>query len=207
MDARTKWEALNNERKQKLLDRFRDIDTHHGWWDFIYEDFREQMKEIGVCADKIFFSGFCCQGDGACFNGRVDDWPKFLEAVGKPDLIEHAVEHGLRLSWASEGRYSHPHSVSFYASDLWIDNPHDEDDDPLRYAAWEALNPGMGGPVFAHLEDFKEVLRDKMDDLYKDLESEYDDLTSDETVIEYLVEHQEDEIDEMFDEQQEEALA
>src|SRR5574344_2175204 len=95
---------------------------------FTHENFKEQMKEIGVHVEKIYFSGFCSQGDGACFNGRVTDWSKFLEAVGKPDLLEHATEHDLRLSWASEGRYSHSRSVSFDASGLWIENPYDEDD-------------------------------------------------------------------------------
>ncbi len=207
MDARMKWEALDKRRKEKLIDKHRDANVDHVWWDFTHEDFKERMKEIGVHVEKIYFSGFYSQGDGACFDGRVADWPKFLEAVGKPELLEHVVEHGLRLSWSSAGRYSHSHSVSFHDSELWIDNPHDEDDDPLRHAAWEALNPGMGGPVLAHLDDFKEFLRGKMDDLYNELESEYDDLTSDETIIDYLVENQEDEIDEVFDEQQEEALA
>ena len=207
MDARMKWEALDKRYKEKLLDKHRYTNVDYEWWDFTHENFKEQMKEIGVHVEKIYFSGFCSQGDGACFDGRVADWSKFLEAVGKPGLLEHAAEHVLRLSWASEGRYSHSRSVSFDASGLWIENPYDEDDDPLRYTAWEALNPGMGGPVLTHIDDFKEFLRDKMDDLYKELESEYDDLTSDEVVIDYLVENQEDEIDEMFDEQQEQAFA
>ena len=207
MDARMKWWALDKRYKEKLIDKHRYACVDYEWWDCTHENFKEQMKEIGVHAEEIYFSGFYSQGDGACFDGRVADWPKFLEAAGKPDLIAHAVEHGLCLSWASKGRYSHSGSVSFHDSDLWIDNPHDKDDDPLRYAAWEALNPGVGGPVLAHSDTFEEFIKGKMDKLYKDLEAEYDYLTSDETIIDYLLEYREDEINGGLDEQQEQALA
>ena len=93
MDARMKWEALDKRRKEKLIDKHRDVNVDYEWWDYTHENFKEQMKEIGVHVEKIYFSGFYSQGDGACFDGRVADWPKFLEAAGKPELLEHAIEH------------------------------------------------------------------------------------------------------------------
>ena len=187
MDAREKWDKLNAKTQARLLDEYRNP-LDYDWFEPLYEDLRDDMASIGVKVDSIYFTGFCRQGDGACFDGSVDDAARFLAAVGKSELLTFWTKHSLRFRWASVGRYCHEHSVRFDTEPgLYVSNPFDEDGDPLRYAAWEAMYPGEGGPVYAAERDFAEFLREKMKKLYRDLEEEYDYLTSDETTLEYIL--------------------
>lgn len=63
------------------------------------------------------------------------------------------------------------------------------------------------GAVFDKKEsDLIEFVRGLMDELYEDLEEEHDYLTSDEAVVEYILDHCEDELVEDEDEEEELSL-
>lgn len=203
MDAKEKWNQLTEVNREQLLEKHRDCEVQWNWWDNVEEMFKEDMKAIGVYVEAMYFSGFWCQGDGACFNGYVNDWVKFLTAVEKPELVEEAVGHDVSFKWQSMGRYSHENTVVFETSGLWVDNPYDEEDDEVRHVMWNAINK-EGGPIYAVSDDLVEFLKDKMRDLYRQLEEEHEHLTSDEVVTEYILEHEEEDIDELLDEQREE---
>lgn len=205
MDAATKWQRLTEANRKALLEEYRD-DLHHEWWGSVYDMFREDMAEIGVRVDKIYFSGFWSQGDGACFEGYISDWSKFLPAVGMSELVDEARGNGVSLSWKHQGHYYHEHCVSFDVDDLWISNPHDEDEDLLRFTAWAATNP-EGGQIYGRREEIVEFLRSKMRSLYSTLEEEYDYLTSDEATEEYILGNRLEEIDDLLDRQDEERAA
>lgn len=201
MDARTKWDQLDKSSQQKLIDKYRDIDTDHGWWEYVYEQFKEKCNELGIEVDKIYFSGFWSQGDGACFEGSVRDWEKFLTGMGKPELYEvtkkleasdSSMDIHPMMSWTHSGHYYHEYCVTF-DSDLYIENPYDANDDPLRHTAWGAVH-GDGGPLYPHEDAMIDHIRGLMRNLYKQLECEYDDLSSDEQVIAYIVEFCDEEI-------------
>ena len=206
MDARMKWEALTASNQEKLLAEYRDVNIHYEWWDCVEEMLREDMKEAGVAVTDMRFSGFWSQGDGAEFHGYVDDWGKFLNAVGKAELIPFAQEHYVRFSWGSTARYYGSRCVDFDEDKLWVDNPWDEGEDPVRYSAWEALY-GEGGALYQNKESFIDYLKGKMDKLYHDLEEEYECLTSDEVIMEYLLDSEEEAIDALLQEQREEEEA
>ena len=203
MDAKEKWDQLTEANRERLLEKHRDCEVQWNWWDDVYEMFREDMSAIGVHVETIYFSGFWSQGDGACFNGHVNDWVKFLTAVEKPELVEEAVGRDVSFEWQSLGRYSHENTVVFETSGLWVDNPYDEEDDEVRHVMWNAINK-EGGLIYAVSDDLVEFLKDKMRGLYRQLEEEHEHLTSDEVVIEYILEHEEEDIDELLDEQREE---
>ena len=203
-EAQEKWDKLTDEHRKQLLDRHRDINVHDEWYEPTFDSFGTDMEAIGVYVDQIYFSGFWSQGDGACFNGRVCDWEKFLAAVGKPELADFAMAHDLSFSWASSGRYCHEHTVEFEGDGLAVENPHDENYDPLRHAAWEAAY-GEYGPLHSLESDFIEFLKDKMRDLYCALKEEYEYLTSDEEVTTFILDACEDEIEHLLAEQNEEA--
>lgn len=204
MKVREKWDKLTDEHREQLLDRHRDINTHDEWYRPTFDSFGTDMEAIGVYVDQIYFSGFWSQGDGACFDGHVYGWGKFLAAVGKPELADFAMAHDPFFSWASLGRYCHEYTVEFGVSGLVAENPHDENYDPLRHAAWEAAY-GEYGPLYSSSDDFIEFLRDKMRDLYRTLEEEYEYLTSDEEVTVFILDACEDEIECLLAEQNEEA--
>lgn len=187
-----RWLALSPARRKALLEEHRSTNVDNiDWWDGIYEGLVEDCEEQGICTFRtaIYFSGFWSQGDGACFAGHVQDWPKFLAAFGRPELatMYQKFDELLILSWDHRGHYCHENCTSF-SSDLAINNPYDEETEPLQHDAWAMAY--KNGAIFEELEeDFIEFVRGRMRDLYHDLEEEYDYLTSDEVVVEYLLEH------------------
>lgn len=212
-----RWLALSKERRDALLEKHRDINVFDEWWDSVYEMFVEDCDAAGIEIDthtirtvggkqaqrhSIYFSGFWSQGDGACFDGRVNNWIKFFEAMKRPDLVTlyQKTDEGLTLTWSHEGRYYHANCVSF-SSELCLDNPHDDDEDPLLHAAWNIAYEE--GYVFDKLEEtFAEFVRDLMHDLYILLEEEHDYLTSDEAIAEYILGNCEEELVEEDDEEE-----
>ena len=181
--------------KDELIEKHRDINTDHDWWDSTYDCFKEQMRAIGIDVDRIYFSGFWSQGDGACFEGSVSDWRLFLKSIGEdsnPVLVEFIREHwSFRVEHS--GHYYHENCTFFHAE---MPTPDGEDDewfieryspygeDNFRSVSWLAV---LRSVDFDLLETtFREAFKDHMRQLYMDLEAEYDYLTSDEAVWESL---------------------
>lgn len=52
------FEELDEEIQRKVIDRNRQINTYHGWWDYILRDFVREAKELGfdISLDDITFS-------------------------------------------------------------------------------------------------------------------------------------------------------
>jgi hypothetical protein len=179
---------------QALIDRHRDINTHHDWWDSVYDFFTEDMRTIGIEVDEMYFRGFWSQGDGACFDGAVRDWHKFLPVVdpdyNNPVLIAHATAF-FSFSCERSGHYCNARydaDLPLPESSIDMDfaeqySPYPVDD--LRTAAWLAiLNRFASSTLEKH---FRDVFTCNMQDLYDKLETEYDYLTSDEAVWEAIV--------------------
>ncbi len=185
--------------RTELLEKHRDINVHDDWWQPTYDAFADDMRLKGIRVEAMYFSGFSSQGDGACFEGRVDDWSLFLPTVGVtcPAVIALAKEHW-NLFVEHRGRYYHEHCTHF---DIYMPNPEDHgrsyydsfaerytpypwDADDIRTKAWLALLQQVD---YAKLEeDMQEAFRGHMRDLYKRLEEEYDYLTSYEVVWEAI---------------------
>lgn len=199
-----RWLALSKERRDKLLEEYHDVNVEHGWWDSLIEDFAEQLTEVGITADthevklmsgktrqdpNIYFSGFWSQGDGACFEGHVSDWPKFLATLGKEDWVFWAYE----CNWIASSVNSRGNNMSV-SSDLDApENPHDEEEDPLRFHAWNVINLP---PSRADLEALETEIESKFEELasklYNDLEAEYDYQTDDEQVVDWVLNNLDD---------------
>lgn len=180
-----------------FLDEHRDINTgwSSDWYDTVYEDFKEKMiEEYGIEVEKMYFSGFWSQGDGACFEGYVENWERFLAKCGYEDpiLLWHAKEW-FKFSCKHRGFYYHSNSVDF-TTDLPVPE-HDEDqqfiyvytnfdpDDLRASAALVVLNQYEEYKLY---DEFKSMFQKQMDELYDMLEAEYEYLTSDEAVAETL---------------------
>lgn len=182
---------------KELIDKYRDINVHHEWWDNVYSEFKDDMGNIGIDVDEMFFRGFWSQGDGACFEGNIEDWAKFLPTIGykHPVLIELACGS---WSWkvSQRGYYSNSGSVHH---DVEMENPHDCDNDEyfinffspylaendLRSMSWLAILKTFDYEAIER--DIKEALTNHMDELYERLENEYEYLTSDEAVAETII--------------------
>lgn len=192
-----KFNMLPEKQRKAVLDKYRAwLVDHCDWWDCVEENFKSDMDAIGVYVDKIHFSGFWSQGDGACFDGKVHDWPLFLTTLGYSDAaLIYAAEN---FDWDFTSKhshylYSHHKSVSY---DGELNLPDDVDDYYFadRYLEWgpddirtaTMMTNLSNYNARALQEEFMTVFENHMIDLYKQLGEEYDYLTSDESVLDSL---------------------
>ena len=170
------FNELSDAAKQTALNEVRDFNVNDSdWSEQAIEDAKYLGAMIGITIDKVLFSGFSSQGDGACFIGSYDyvkGGTSRLKKLGAPkDLELHAIADRL-LEIQRSNRYSvsaqiSDHTTNYYHENtVWIDVQgcaHEDDDDNTRKA-----------------------LRDFMRWIYKSLENEYDYLREDAQVEEAI---------------------
>ena len=180
-----------SSQRTALLEKYRYINVeHNNWWDCVESDFIEDMKQVGIHVDKIYFSGFWSQGDGACFVGSLDNALTYLNHhhVDQFPMLRKLIEMGGTV-WATSdhrGRYYHSSSVSINAEceAFWqCANPKSE--------LQEAVIQRWDDMVDKEIVDFEAALAEQwrtyLNDLYTKLEEEHDYLTSDDGVWDTLV--------------------
>lgn len=216
-----KFPELSDRAKDKARDNYRRDYPDYDWWTNCYDDFNTIAPMMGISIDSkpvqlmngkiryepaIQFSGFSCQGDGACFEGLWQPVDHPIDALTA--VMEHAPQdtklHGIAfdLAYLSErmntlvpdtyvkvthsGHYSHS-GCTFIEVDMPLPNHIDWDDD-LRLAIFNA-NMIAAGLEFEQAEaEIKSTLRRFMDWMYGQLQEEYEYLTSDENIDQYLEE-------------------
>lgn len=205
MTTQARWDALPQDTKDAILEKHRNWNVdNEEWWDGMYEFFTEDMKAIGVCVDKIYFSGFWSQGDGACFEGSVENWIMFLPSLYKDEELRKHIElfktaDEFTCEWEHRGHYYHSGCVAWNES---YEFTVEDTDSPLRQAANKVLLGDRRDLAEAMSDTIREALRDHMNDLYKKLEEEHNYLTSDEAVLESLMAN--DRLESEIDEHEEE---
>lgn len=172
-------------RRTTLIERYRDINIGHQWWDCVYSDFTEDMKAIGIDVRQMYFSGFWSQGDGACFQGKLDNTLVYLDHhhQGQYPMIRNLLEHGgeVYVNCDQSGNYYHEMCTS-----IWVDADTLTGILPQPTEFHEQIAEQWQDLLNKEMDDFeKDVIeqwRTYMRDLYRKLEEEYDHLTSDEAV-------------------------
>ena len=174
------FEELSESAKEKAREWYRNGNLDYEWWDFVYEDAKTIGALMGIDIDKIYFSGFWSQGDGACFEGYYQYKKGSVKAVKEyapQDKELHQIAQGLvdlqrcylyslTASVSHRGHYYHENCTSFDVYDKRRDD-------------------GIVGEVPE--ESLKEFLRDFMRWIYKRLENEWEWLNSDEAVDENII--------------------
>jgi hypothetical protein len=187
-------DELSDAVKENARAWYRDGGVDHDWFEFVYDDFERICDILGVRLKTIpvrlygggtrqkpciWFSGFCSQGDGACFEGRYgyapaasrkirDHAPKDAELHRIADALQAIQRRNffqLHAAVAHRDRYYHEYCM---AISVERDSPTCQD---ITADAEEAVI---------------EALRDLARWLYRQLEREYDYLTSDEQVDEAI---------------------
>ena len=180
-----KFTELSEDAKQKAIDNVRSNEYYldYDWYEFTYEYWMD--KNTGFDIDKIYFSGFYSQGDGAMFEGTINDnvldliEPNYRHPVYKKDWerVLKLIKHGHINIY---GGYQH--SGHYYHEKCYTGG-----------ADYEIV-----GNHVSNLENITDILDDiisEIDELYEDtcreiyfsLEKEYDYLMSDEAIEEHLI--------------------
>lgn len=189
------------------MDKFRDWDVEHGWWGHVYKMFKEDMAAKSIRVDEMYFSGFWNQGDGACFEGCIDDLKEFIDQHSLREKYEWFVQlletdyvRYARISCTSSGGYCHEHTMVFDDS-FELGHIHEPEDGLIYLSAQQEIEEAEKlWPDF--VDAVKEIFRDHARQLYKNLEEEYEYLTSDEHVLESLIAN--DRLEELIEEKEEE---
>jgi len=76
-----KFEELEEEQQEKIIEKYYDINLDYDWWDFLYYEFKEDLEKIGISCETFYFD----LGRGSHIymdKAYVDDERKFLKHCG-----------------------------------------------------------------------------------------------------------------------------
>lgn len=140
----------------------------YDWWDCVYEDAKEIGKILGFYIDDIYFSGFSCQGDGACFEGTMSYNKGAHRRIREYAPLDEEL-HGIADRWR------HLQSRNFYAIRGQVKQSGHYSHSGCTDFSWEDERHNYGWTTEAFDEDeAKSICRDFMDWIYKRLEAEYE---------------------------------
>lgn len=198
-----KWEELSQTAQQRAREWYLE-GMDYEWWDCVYEDAKTEGYTFGFCIDKIYFSGFYSQGDGACWVGQVDvsQWlgthvPDSIGVSAWRQLIqENVVSKHLQVSHVSN-HYSHENTMRF--GEIVDDTDCYEDDYTMQLPS---IFKGMSIAnlfdlieaddtcSFKNIEQIEQAIEESSKDyareIYRRLREEYEYLCSDEVMIDHF---------------------
>ena len=205
------FDELSDEAKKKAIEHFGQ------WWhedfdgDCIKDNWKTKLEELGYENTDILFSGFCSQGDGACFKGGFHFDHKQSLALLPCDLETKINIHNAKCrlhgttEWLDLSMYGHIVTSGnyFHSGTMQVDGL------GIHPVVWHRCNLGPCDCVPTWLgvcDEFEELIellrKDKVyldveltikdqarslaDEIYSDLEKEYEYRTSDEAVAEMI---------------------
>lgn len=204
-----KYSELDGRAKEKAHEKLVEWITDHEWWQYVYEQAKEDGLAKGFNLDDIRFTGFWSQGDGAYWTGHVD-MVEFVRlnldeksAYYASDVILVELwENGWIDRWLDivNNSYRYCHSsgmkISEYLNNELQDLEPDDDNEHNK------INKGVlqGASVWQLKESFPydieirinewcdealEQARKFADEIYVKLEEEYNGLISEESLNEF----------------------
>jgi len=173
------FDELSESAKEAAREWWRQTYPDYEWWDYVFDMAKAAGECLGIDVDRIYFSGFGGQGDGACFEGTYSynkGWRKALkkefggeqlaelEKIGSAlQAVQSSAFYKLSANVRQSGHYMH--SGCTYINVDHEDRHATDDED----------------------EGIQEALRDFMDWIYRRLEAEFDWIMSDEQVDEAIL--------------------
>lgn len=172
------FDELSDQAKEKARDWWLEGALDYEWWEFVYADATNVAELFGLDIEHIWFSGFCSQGDGACFEGRYRYKKGALAAVKAyapqdTDLhdIVKALQAAQRKAFYKLGATTKHRGHYYHSGCMSVDVCNLDD----RWRDIGALE-----------DDVKDALCWFADWIYKQLETEHEYQTSDEQVDEAI---------------------
>ena len=170
------FDELTEEAKQKVLENLYDTNVNYEWYEFVYEDAKTIAELMGIDIDRIYFSGFSSQGDGACFEGSYSykkcSVKNVTEYAPKDEELHRIVRelqqlqkkhfYGLTAHVKQSGHYCHANCTQINVDSEYTPTNEDFED------------------------EIQELLKDYMNWIYSQLEKEYYYQTSEEGIKETI---------------------
>ena len=164
---------LTGEAKENALSKLRDWATDADWYDAVYDDAKNIAALMGIEIDNIYFSGFCSQGDGACFDGRYKYVKGASKAVKRYAPLDKTLHVLCKRLQDVQRHYFYEITASISCNDRYH-----------RTSGTYDINGRFCDIPDCVIDDMDQVFSELADWIYKELESEYDHLTSEETLLE-----------------------
>jgi len=178
------FEELTPEAQAKAIEANRYINTDDtDWHEYTIEYVQELCATFGLDIEKVMFTGFSSQGDGAMFVGSYSykkggckalaayapEIPAEVTAIAA-ELQELQKKHGYRIF----ARMSHDNGRYYHENSMDVDT-------------WDTVTEESGKFYSNGAEvELTKILRRLAKWIYRTLEKNYDGLTSDETVKETI---------------------
>lgn len=173
------FEELSNEAKQKAIEWYRSTSSSESSAsEFVIDDAKDIAKLFGLTIDKVYFTGFSNQGDGACFEGSYS-----YKADARKSVKEYAPNDA-RLNYIA-GRLQDLQAA--YGDNLSAKCTHRGH---YYHSGCMHVEVGQGYQDYAgeHAEDeLTEILRLYADWIYEQLEKAYEYENLDDTIAENIV--------------------
>ena len=180
------FNELSEEAQKFAIEKTQNSENYldYDWYESTYEHHKELIQAAGFDIDRLYFSGFWSQGDGAMF-----EYSRFEGEILLNQFIDQLKLSPMRKNWIKNnicvsgkgtqgGMYFHENSCS-HSINWEVDNGDLHYTRPF-YQWLESIGEDF--------EDFvTKIYKDLCQKLYKALENEYNDLKSDETVKDYLM--------------------
>jgi len=178
------FSELDEVGQAEVIDRGRSILVYDDWAESTICDFKENVAPLfGLACSNVYFSGFSCQGDGACFTGAFEYvkgmakkvkafCPTDRELIRIADNLQYTQRkafYRLHGSVSHRGRYYH--SRNYHSGCTEFEVLLGDDD-----------APGI------ETDAIKALYRELMNWLYGQLEQEHDYFTSDAALREHFLE-------------------
>ena len=197
-----KYHELEGSARDTARDNYIQNWIHDEWYDYIFEDAKNDARQHGFYIEDIRFSGFWSQGDGASWSGDVA-LPVFVkkylpESIGRDCwvwLFESGWVHDRLNIYQKGNHYSHSGTMSVgniedYTHDL-TDEVLEIDDCILKGAPigtlWHLILADTACPI-KRPEELEELViteaRKFADKIYKSLQSGYEAECDDDQVSE-----------------------
>lgn len=91
------FNELEASAKKYAIAQYRENSVDYEWYIFITDEYTQRLDSLGFSSPEIYFTGFCSQGDGACFDATLN-----MGILGKnfhPDIIESMAKNGWEVEW------------------------------------------------------------------------------------------------------------
>jgi len=199
------YNELSTTAQDKVRNRYIES-LDYEWWDCVYDDAKEDGYEKGFCIDKIYFSGFWSQGDGASWAGQIDV-VQWLRTHTKDSIGLTAWIELINNNWAdkhikvgnSSSHYSHSGTMSFDHWEVYYYMDVNHDTSPLGgdsilkdipvNTVMDLIMSDSTMP-YKREDDITEAIaesaREYADTIYKKLQQEYEWLCSDVVMLEHF---------------------